>query len=743
MLGFIDELNKQGGFTHAFITTYEFSPGFFEEKILRSKALQTCPNITVFIDAGKYGELCQNPKGGTQINRRYSLIPVRLPGPSLRVFHPKLWLLLAKDKAKVLVGSMNATRPGLTANLEMVSCFTYETQNASSYVAVLGEAYGFIDALSRRYCNHVSTLRESMGQLQLICSEFPYGRPAKGDVSLIHNLDVPLIDQIGSLHNPDKVSLTIVSPYFDAEVGSLLDNLVGRFSITHVRLILQQHTNTIDKSLLTKWRKRSSVGLTVQELLIPGRKLHAKVVLLNPYHSNSSIALVGSANFTNAAMAHSADIRGNIELCLRLHGAATKMIMDSLQTDEISLRDIDVDDILSTPQEDTHEGISETESISLLHAELDSEHECVRTMFELDETVPSSGLTYALLVRRPSSTHPDAICHVSKSGGAKGVVCFDIPPENATLLERAVIVTICASLGEQEFISNDVWLLNVREVTEVLEKTSRKMAALLSISGEGLCAFISRYLENGMVDKAIDFLDRLNLKMKEDSSGRLPRQTLRRPSSPLTGDDVSESVWAMKFDQEMRFANTVLHFISRHHDELQKRHIRRPNLNEIGSFMNVLERCLDLAITALRYGVINTSDAYGYAMHGFQLFSGNSLADGYYRELCRKYYDVKNQLRRALIDCKALERLVAYALLMQSIENRRAIGTPAAVTLENLYAWSTINSENHSHLRSFFEFVGYAASLEGRLETPLKSYENADFLNAQFCFEPEKPTWAR
>jgi len=74
VLNIMEQFDKQGGFSHAFLTTYEFSPGFFEDRVLKTKAFKSCPYIVILIDEGKYQEICHDPKGGRLINRRYMLM---------------------------------------------------------------------------------------------------------------------------------------------------------------------------------------------------------------------------------------------------------------------------------------------------------------------------------------------------------------------------------------------------------------------------------------------------------------------------------------------------------------------------------------------------------------------------------------------------------------------------------------------------------------------------------------------
>jgi hypothetical protein len=115
----LHEALASGSYDHAFICTYTFEPVFFEEYCLdRFNTLHNNANITVIVDQKQYeqailGPETQRPK---QANLRYLLHPVSVP----RVFHPKLILLASRRQGKLILGSANCTRPGITGNAELV-----------------------------------------------------------------------------------------------------------------------------------------------------------------------------------------------------------------------------------------------------------------------------------------------------------------------------------------------------------------------------------------------------------------------------------------------------------------------------------------------------------------------------------------------------------------------------------------------------------------------------------------------
>jgi len=97
----------------AVICTYRFDPSFFEDYCMEKfGCLHRNNNITVLIDWGCYDELLSGTLRDRPnlANIRYLLQPIT----AKRVFHPKVFLFADEEKGSLLIGSANATRPGLT-----------------------------------------------------------------------------------------------------------------------------------------------------------------------------------------------------------------------------------------------------------------------------------------------------------------------------------------------------------------------------------------------------------------------------------------------------------------------------------------------------------------------------------------------------------------------------------------------------------------------------------------------------
>src|SRR4051812_41973128 len=102
----LHEALNERSYDHAVICTFEFNAPFFEDYCLdRLSSLSNNGNITVILDRGIYEKaiLGFDSQRPVKANIRYLLHPIAVPG----VFHPKLFLLVSKNKGRLIIGSAN------------------------------------------------------------------------------------------------------------------------------------------------------------------------------------------------------------------------------------------------------------------------------------------------------------------------------------------------------------------------------------------------------------------------------------------------------------------------------------------------------------------------------------------------------------------------------------------------------------------------------------------------------------
>ncbi len=721
------------------MTTYDFAPGFFEDRLLRTKALRSCPNIVILIDQNKYQEICRDAKGGRQINRRYMLIPVKMPHVHFGVFHPKVWFLSGKERADLLIGSSNLTRSGITSNLEMVSSFAYaKSDGDGKVVGLFRSAYDFLQMVVSRYCSYSDTVKQATEQLQAVSPVLSERVEPEPDVELMHNLDSPILEDYLSAQQLTAAKLTVLGPYFDSNIDKLLGVIAGKVKLSSVNIIVQQDTNTLNVDSLRQWHKTRKTDLIVQLLAVPGRKLHAKVILLESPDGKLCTALIGSANFTEAALFRTPDSHGNIELCVAFRGDMARLVRDAMESEIFSKKAVSLEEIRSSRQDD-RQTVPENKII-LHHAELDSKKSLIKTVCHVDDDTAKSIREYSLLVRKVGSVDPDTVCKVARENmNVKGgILNFSVGVEDSSILSKSTTVAIHASTPDEDYLSNYVWLLNVTEIHDSMDRDYNKIAKQFRESGRGLIEFINKCIKHGMIDKAIDLLASLNIRFNNCGRGVLPRTVIRTTRSPITEDDAAGVIWSLTSDQQDRFARRVSDFILRHHNKVLIRHIKKPNLNGLENFFDVMETCADLGITALKNGLMTASGVYQALLHGFRLFAGDNLTEGYFRALWRKFYDVQDMLREALIRHRVCERAVAYALLLKTIDTGHNTKEDGFIRLSDICCMASTD-----YLVHLFDFVEIGEGFCDRVTSVLReTYDNADYCRVEFDPNPKEPHFA-
>ena len=258
---------------------------------------------------------------------------------SNRVFHPKLGLFIAEDRALAVLGSANLTRGGLERNLELGSVFHVSPdggprrlfQSLLEYVAgpLAQEVNGPSESAIR---DIVVALREV---LQLV--------PREKDRlhTFLHNYKQALWDQIlKELPHRHVTKVSIVSPFFEPNketsedpADQADDGIFARLfkdltfdpakGARPVSVFFQQSEGATQLPInkLGAWKPqldlRQRLSTTDQ-----ARPLHGKMLVIEgakgPKHEPYLVTVFGSPNFTSAALL-SCPPDGNAEIALLTH----------------------------------------------------------------------------------------------------------------------------------------------------------------------------------------------------------------------------------------------------------------------------------------------------------------------------------------------------------------------------------------------------------------------------------------
>jgi hypothetical protein len=245
-------------------------------------------------------------------------------GFSTRVFHPKLGLFVAEDRALAVIGSANLTRGGLERNLELGSAF--EVSRAGGPRQLFE---GILRYIERPLMSEVgargtaaTSLRDTAVALREVLADVPNAQESPH--LFIHNYESPLWEQVlDALPHRHVARLSIVSPFFEPNIVQPEDPVaeadIGIFErmlkdLTFeppkgekpVSVFFQQSEGKtllpVDK--LSRWKKEIELFQRLSTTDEP-RPLHGKLILIEGAQGTRRepflLAVYGSPNFTSAA----------------------------------------------------------------------------------------------------------------------------------------------------------------------------------------------------------------------------------------------------------------------------------------------------------------------------------------------------------------------------------------------------------------------------------------------------------
>jgi len=295
--------SKNYHFESSILCTYGLNLNFFENYLMKLNALYSCEDICVFTDHSTYNSFISESYTPRWLNKRYLVNRLKTNG----VFHPKLYMFASEKKALVGIGSANLTRDGVASNLEVFSVFEIsETKTTYSYL--LRDCINYV----RRLAN-ITKSESAINQIdtfnQLCRAYIHSSEDEENEISLIHNLDRPLIKTITDHLKNFKISkIQILSPFFDSKL-SPLKVLLEQFPDCAVEIYLQQKKSNFPIDYF------SDLKVDVPLFLYSDvkRYMHGKAIL---FHCDDRIILYsGSANFTRSAL-NKMPSTGNYEIGL-------------------------------------------------------------------------------------------------------------------------------------------------------------------------------------------------------------------------------------------------------------------------------------------------------------------------------------------------------------------------------------------------------------------------------------------
>jgi len=291
---------SQRTYHNAVLCTYTFDPLFFEDYCLeRFIALSGNSNISVCTDRTTYQKIALTPESQRpkHVNIRYLLNQIETKGR----FHPKLFLFSTKTSGRLILGSANFTRAGLTSNAELADVFDFELDEQEGLLPLFQDAFAFVQALAEGWpaeslASNIRELRHTTPWLGAVA------KPGVRSVRLLHNLEHSLWGQIAAMVPRPVERIHVVSRFFDESPG-LIDRVMRDFGPGRLLLYTQNGVTT----MTAEWLDHACIQSGRAEVLLCSyeddghqQPLHAKAII---FESGQTRTLVyGSANFTSPAL---------------------------------------------------------------------------------------------------------------------------------------------------------------------------------------------------------------------------------------------------------------------------------------------------------------------------------------------------------------------------------------------------------------------------------------------------------
>lgn len=341
------------GLLASVITTFNAYLPFYEQVILPRLRAGGARHNLVLMDATEFTRLMAEPDTAPRLaGRGYTLVPITGGGAassSPGAFHPKLMLLLGKNKAILHVGSHNLTLSGFNHNAEMTALLSESGAEVNTF-AELAEAWQAIRHWVQRERDRLPPQVEQavhatervvpwLGRLRTTTERT--GLTATR--LLIQGEGTPTLwDQIQpQLNAPSRLlSAVVVGAFFDRRLA-VLKKLEQTLPGVPLRVAIQPGTVHLPcTSALAAgfdWRDASRLRFATEEADSEESApyLHAKAVWLQGRRAEDDFLLVGSANPSAPAWLASGGVR-NDEAMVRWHGTEARAAAQGLGLGTVS-----------------------------------------------------------------------------------------------------------------------------------------------------------------------------------------------------------------------------------------------------------------------------------------------------------------------------------------------------------------------------------------------------------------------
>lgn len=356
---------KLGGFHSSISTTYSVDPAFYDSTVQYKLRVYGCRNNILLADQGMLTRaLTSTPEAFQKAGLEY----VVKGFSHSRSFHPKIMARYGKSKARLVIGSANATCAGWGRNLEALSVVSWKLNSDSQDNLVYGnlvhKTHNYLMGLLEKDENQNVAYKRRLLQKEapwLAKFDLGFNGSELEDGTLVDVLfgfpgqPVSLFTQFASKITDKPTSISIVSPYWDSDLSTLL-NLRKKFGDIPTKIWVNMQTPEMSRSQfpIKCLIENEEIQFFQTSNAVAGRFPHAKIICLHT--DKHDHILFGSANCTFAALGSETRPGLNDEACVY------RRVPKNTLAEHLNLnQDTPIDaDTLGSPDEVEEEAPAET-----------------------------------------------------------------------------------------------------------------------------------------------------------------------------------------------------------------------------------------------------------------------------------------------------------------------------------------------------------------------------------------------
>ena len=301
------------GFHTTIITTFGVDFDAYENIALSRLRGSGSRNNILVVDQRMLAYALSNSSTAPQFaGRLYSVLGVAVKG----VFHTKIILQLGRRQGRLIIGSANATAPGLAGNLELLGAIECK-EEPSPAQNIIAACWEYLNSIINRKDR---TLTQQLSWMKERTTWLLRAEPANGIVELPDKTraafvgtgsDASIMQRFSEFVGSVSVDrLIVISPYWDADLDAI-KALKNRFQPKETFLLIDAQRALFPNTALTDLENIHILDISP---ISERRFIHAKLFLVTT--SDTEHVLFGSANCTIAALGRENFAGLNEEACL-------------------------------------------------------------------------------------------------------------------------------------------------------------------------------------------------------------------------------------------------------------------------------------------------------------------------------------------------------------------------------------------------------------------------------------------